>query len=92
MSLLFKEFESNDSTKHIGCFDEDGIMIAFCCLVARDNYWAMGNTWCEKTIRGKRAFALGIDWILERYLIGFTEEGKNHTNKVRRYCENKLEP
>ncbi len=65
-------------------------MLAFCCLVARDKYWLMGNTWCEGTTDGKRAYAKGIDWILDRYLIGFTDEGMAHTNKVRRYCEEKL--
>ena len=90
--MEFKEFESNDSVKHIGSFADDGSIIAFCCLVARDNYWLMSNTWCEDTRRGKRAFAKGIDWILDKYLIGFTDKGLNHTNKVRRLCnENKLD-
>ncbi len=90
MTYDFKEFECTSKIKHVGCFDEDGSLLAFCCLVARDKYWLMSNTWCESTIKGKRAYALGIDWILDRYLVGFTNEGKSHTNKVRRYCENKL--
>ncbi len=90
MDYDFREFEANDNVIHVGCFAESGVMLAFCCLVARDNYWLMSNTWCEDTTRGKRAYALGIDWILKRYTIGFTDIGKAHTNKVRRYCEKEL--
>ncbi len=82
-----KDFDAYFSMKHynIGAFYQNRL-IAFGCVLEIDDIYAMCYSWNDGTREGKRAFAKGIDYILERFDgILFDDEYGNKYNKTKRY-------
>ena len=89
-----KEYDSNTYTdddfaiyfnsehKNIVALNDDGDIIAFCCLSRYNDGYRMCYTWCNK--QGRKAYAQGIDHVINNYGPIYFGEGALKFNKIKR--------
>lgn len=78
----FDLFYSLDN-ETVACIDKNEV-IAFCGLASIDGVFKVCHTWCEKSKRGREAYAKGIDMIINSFQpLGFAG-GALKLNKIRR--------
>ena len=78
----FTDFDFNIFETHehliIGYKHKDNI-ITFCCLIGLGGVQYVVYTWCTGTIRSKKAFLEGIDYLIKEFpKVQFVEEVKLH--------------
>ncbi len=81
------EFNSFFTEKHINIAikDENNEFLAFACLLVLDKGYKMCYTYTS--IKGKKAYTKGIDYILAKYTPMYFGEGALKFNKIRRLLD-----